>query len=114
MPPESLQNLLQAALQRPQASRPTFTAGLDQARLQIQQLIAEGCSGSVLQARIADLAIQYEVVASTLLKIADSLISEDDAAIDADAELQQIHYDAKLLEDRQAFTLEDFLPACLH
>lgn len=90
---------------------PTPPAGLDQARLQIQQLIAEGCSGSVLQARIADLAIQYEVVTSTLLKIAESLISEDDAAIDAEAELRQIRYDAKLLEERKAFTLENYLPA---
>ena len=115
-PPEILSNLpalINAVVQsQPTPSSPA--TGLEQARLQIQRLITDGCSGSILDARLADLTASTGHQFSTLRKLADSLLQEDDAATSADAELQQIHYDAELLEERKAFTLENYLPtACV-
>ena len=73
-PPEILSNLpalINAVVQsQPTPSSPA--TGLEQARLQIQRLIADGCSGSVLHARIADLTASRGSQFSTLRKLAES------------------------------------------
>jgi hypothetical protein len=100
----------------PQAAIPTSSPAvempaIDQARLRLKELIAQGLSGSALTTKILELADEYNCHPAGLQKVVQDLQTEDDATLQADAELAGIRRAGELEEERKAFRLEDLVPA---
>lgn len=83
----------------------------DQARIKLRELLANGLSGSALQTKVLEVAAEYDCYPSALHKMVQELQTEDDATLQADAELEGIRKAGELEEERKTFTLEQLVPA---
>jgi hypothetical protein len=99
-----------ATEQQQQPPKANDTPAFDQARIKLKDLLADGLSGSALATKVLEIANEYDCYPSALHKMVQELQSEDDATLQADAELEGIRKAGELEEERKTFTLEQLVP----